>query len=256
LLDVTNKTLNQADFQTKGDRSTDLLFLLAVDSESANSFLACHLFLTCSMFASERSALARELRKPLPRPRDVSGQRSDPPPELFRTSSDTSWLLPFAIVPNTDFLPRLLHDFYDFCEDHPDRGNDPLLLAGIQLARDDCAFTALEDSISNIDFLAGVIFPSVNRALRALEQNTGLRRAGEFTHKMERVSGVHMLWKDGTGSEMATRAVFQANSPKVGLLYFSEMDQLAQIGADFNTRGQLFFDAKSILFNVSSYSYI
>jgi hypothetical protein len=208
------------------------------------------------MFASERSALARELRKPLPRPRGVSGQRYYPPPEPSESSIDPSGIFPVAIVPNTDFLPRLLHDFYDFCEAHPDRGNDPLLLAGIQLARDDCAVTALEDSTSNIDFLAGVIFPSINRALRALEQNTGLRRAGERTHKMEKEAGFHILWKDDTGSETATRAVFQVNSPKAGLLYFSEIVGWAQDRVKFDTWGPYFYGAQVILFNVSPYSYI
>jgi hypothetical protein len=119
------------------------------------------------MIVSERSALARELGKPLPRPRDVCTQIYSPPQAPFR-AHEILYLCPAAMKPNPDLIPSLLRDFYKFCEDHTDRGNDPLLLAGIQRARDDCAFAALEDEVSNANFLTGVIFPSVTQALTAL----------------------------------------------------------------------------------------
>jgi hypothetical protein len=228
-------------------------FLLAVDSESADSFLAYPLSLTSSMFTSERSVLARELRKPLPRPRDVTTQLWTPLQQDFHSAfARPAWRPPEAIAPNPDFLPRLLHDFYKFCEEHPDRGSDPLLLAGIQLARDDCASAALEGEVASIDFLTGVIFPSVTRALRGLEQNTGLRHGGYVTGDNDACAGIHILFQDGAGPETVTRAVFQAKSAKMGHDYFPKMDRMAQGRENFfSTTSEL-----SIILSVSSYSCI
>jgi hypothetical protein len=207
--------------------------------------------------ASERSVLARELRKPLPRPRDVTTQLYSSLPQDFNSSfAHPPWRPPEAIAPNPDFLPRLLRDFYKFCEDHPERGNNPLLLARIQHARDDCASAALEGEVASIDFLAGIIFPSVTLALCDLEQNNGLRRGGYVTtDAQDACTGVHILFQDGTGPETVTRAVFQAKSAKMGHDYFPEMDRMAQKREHFDSTncggGEL-----SIILSVSSYSCI
>jgi hypothetical protein len=216
------------------------------------------------MFSSQRSALASELRKPLPRPRDVQDVSWDVFPEqpaAFNSAKVRLWRPPEGIAPKPDLIPRLLHDFYNFCEEHPDRGCDPLLLAGIQLARDDCALAAIDGEVSCLHFLAGVILPSVTRALRHLEQNTGLslRRAGYVTTVDHGgCEGIHTLLLDGTGSETVTRAVFEAKSPRLGLGFFPTMDRMAQDRVRFDSDAQrlTFQGAPSIIFTVSSRSCI
>jgi hypothetical protein len=213
------------------------------------------------MFASERSILARELRKPLPRPRDVQDVSWDVFPEQpaeFHSAKVRLWRPPLTVLPNPDFIPRLLRDFYNFCEEHPDRGRDPLLLAGIQLARDDCALASIDGEVSCLDFLTSTIFPSVTRALRHLEQNNGLRRTGHVTTAEHGgCEGIHILLQDGIGLESVTRAVFLAKSPRLGLGFFPKMDEMAQERVKFDpvdARRRIFQGAPSVIFTVSSYS--
>jgi hypothetical protein len=208
------------------------------------------------MFPSERSSLARELRKPLPRPKEVTTQLYSSLPQYFNSAiAYPPWRPPVDIVSNPDLIPRLLRNFYEFCEDHPDRGNDPRRLTALQVTREDCALAALDGEFATIDFLAGGIFPSVTRALRDLEQNIGLRRTGFATKPSDGCAGIHILFQDGVASETATRAVFQAKSPKTEHDYFREMDRMAQERVDFGSQ-DLTYDvdgALSIILGVSFY---
>jgi hypothetical protein len=215
------------------------------------------------MSVPERSILARELGKPLPRPRDIQDVSQDVFPEHpgpFHSGVAYPWRPPLTILPNPDLIPRLLRDFYNFCEQHPDRGRDPLLLAGIQLARDDCALAGIDGEVSCLDFLISTIFPSVTRALRHLEQNNGLRRTGHVTTAHHGgCEGIHILLQDGIGLESVTRAVFLTKSPRLGLGFFPLMDEMAQERVKFdpvNDRRRTFQGAPSIIFTVSSYSCI
>jgi hypothetical protein len=188
------------------------------------------------MFVSERSALARELRKPLPRPKEVTTQTYSRWSERFTSGlAHPRWHLPEAIAPNSDFIPRLLHDFYNFCEDHIDRGNDPRRLTALQVAREECALAVLGGQVSTIRFLTGEIFPSLTRALRDLEQNTALGSGGYITEPMDGYAGIHIVFEDGASSVFAPRAVFQAKPSNVGHDYFPEMDRMAQERVKFTS---------------------
>jgi hypothetical protein len=155
--------------------------------------------------------------------------------------------IPVRIEPNLEFVRQLLDNFSHFCRQHPDRGNDPILLAGIQYARRRCAERRIrvESEDDGIDFIVGVLVEPIRGALEVLEPASVEFRRG----RLERLIGARAegIWY---GDNETVRVVWQQKSPKSAKRFFREIIDAAQERVSFNPHNQTFTDAQSIIVKV------
>jgi hypothetical protein len=197
-----------------------------------------------------RSDLLYELTRPLSLPEVIIPEGPLLPPSAYENNVDARHI-PVSIVPNSDLVPQLLDSFYDFCEQHPDRGNDPVRLACIRFSRELCGNDKIKTEEDGTSFLSSTVFTSARRSLEDLEQTTPVRCQ---PRRLEVAIGVRAtdLWFDQLLDGRPVRAVWHQKSPQEAMHLFRDMDDKAQARVNFNPRVTSFEGADSVIVKVRS----
>jgi hypothetical protein len=195
-----------------------------------------------SSFPVSSHPLLHELTRPLTRPRAIIREPHLRPSTSAYPNVVEARHIPVRIEPNPNFVRQLLDNFSHFCRQHPDRGNDPILLGGIQFARRCCAERRIEDD--GIRFINPLVEP-LRGALEVLEPTSIEFKSERF----ERLIGARAdgIWY---GDNETVRVVWQQKSPKSSKRFFREIIDAAQKRVSFNPHNQTFSDAQSIIVKV------
>jgi hypothetical protein len=192
-----------------------------------------------------RHPLLHELTRPLALPRVTNRDPHLRPSTSAYPNVVEARHIPVRIEPNPNFVRQLLDNFSHFCRQHPERGNDPRLLAVIQIARDDCAEKEIESEDDGIDFINTVLVNPIKKTLRRLEPaRTEFKR-----ERFERLIGARAdgIWYGGNET---VRVVWQQESPKSAMRFFREIINTAQARVEFNHFAGTFDNAQSIIVKV------
>jgi hypothetical protein len=192
-----------------------------------------------------RHPLLHELTRPLALPRVTNRDPHLRPSTSAYPNVVEARHIPVRIEPNPNFVRQLSDNFSHFCREHPERGNNPLLLAVIEYARISSAERRIESEVDGIDFISAILVEPIRGSLRNLEPaSVEFRR-----ERYERLAGARAdgIWYGDNGT---VRVVWQQKSPKSAMRFFREIINTAQARVSFNPHNQTFTDAQSIIVKV------